>query len=40
MKFLIVFALFVVAALAAPPTADVSVLKNDYANDGNTYNFA
>lgn len=32
MKFLIVFALVIVAAMAAP--ADVSVLKSDFVNDG------
>lgn len=41
MKFLIVFALFVVAALAAPPTGEVTLLKSDFANDGTAgYNFA
>jgi hypothetical protein len=40
MKFLIVFALCFVAALAAP-TGDVTVLKNDFSNDGTAgYNFA
>jgi hypothetical protein len=42
MKFLIVFALCIVAALAAPaPADDVTLLKNDFANDGTAgYNFA
>lgn len=41
MKFLIVFALCLVAAMAAPPTGDVTLLKNDFANDGTAgYNFA
>lgn len=41
MKFLIVFALVIVAALAAPPTGDVTLLKNDFSNDGTAgYNFA
>lgn len=39
MKFLIVFALCFAAALAAPPTGDVTLLKSDFVNDGNTYNF-
>lgn len=33
MKFLVVFALFIAAALAAP-ASDVTVLKNDYAHTG------
>jgi hypothetical protein len=41
MKFLIVFALCIVAAFAAPPTADVTLLKSDFANDGTAgYTFA
>lgn len=41
MKFLIVFALCIVAALAAPPTADVQILKNDFENIGvDGYKFA
>jgi hypothetical protein len=41
MKFLIVLALFVVAALAAPPAGDVEVLRSDFVNDpaGYTYGF-
>ncbi|CRL02974.1 CLUMA_CG016256, isoform A [Clunio marinus] len=39
MKFLIVFALCIVAALAAPPTGDVSILKSNFANTGETYAF-
>lgn len=33
MKFLVVFALFIAAALAAP-ASDVTILKNDYAHTG------
>lgn len=33
MKYLIVFALCIVAAMAAPPTGDVTLLKNDFAGD-------
>lgn len=41
MKFLIVFALCFAAALAAPPTGDITLLKNDFSNDGLAgYNFA
>jgi len=41
MKFLIVFALCIVAALAAPPTSDITLLKSDFTNDGtNGYSFA
>lgn len=40
MKFLIVFACLIVAALAAPPSSiDVQVLKNVFTNDVNSYNF-
>jgi hypothetical protein len=38
MKFMIVLALCIVAALAAP--ADVEVLKTASVIDGNTYNYA
>lgn len=34
MKFIIVLALCVVAALAAPPTGSVEVLKSAFVNDG------
>jgi hypothetical protein len=41
MKFLIVFALCIVAALAAPPAGDVQILKNDFENIGiDGYKFA
>lgn len=42
MKFLIVFALVIVAALAAPaPADDVQILKNDFENIGiDGYKFA
>jgi hypothetical protein len=41
MKFLIVFALFIVAALAAPPAGDIEVLRSDFTNDqaGYAFNF-
>jgi hypothetical protein len=39
MKFLVVFSLVIVAALAAP--ADVEILKSDFENLGlDSYNFA
>jgi Insect cuticle protein len=44
MKFLVVFALLIVSALAAPPPAsnsDVQVLRSDFSNDPQSgYNFA
>ena len=41
MKFLIVLALAFTAVLAAPPAADVTVLRSDFNNDPQTgYNFA
>lgn len=36
---LIVFALVIVAAMAAPPAGDVQVLKNVFSNDVNSYTF-
>ena len=41
MKFLVVFALLIVAALALPAPQDVTQVKYDYENPGdNTYKFA
>lgn len=40
MKFLVVFALFIAATLAAPPTADITILKNAFESELTGYNFA